>query len=320
MTSFVRQFVSKKKRRIRENGFDLDLSYITDRIIAMGIPAEGREGLFRNPIAEVARFLKHYHENHFKVINLCSERDYDPAKVGGNVERIPLEDHQIAPLSLMLKFCQIADEWLSQNENNVLVTHCKAGKGRSGQMICAYLMYTSYCPCPQTALQFYGEKRTKNGKGVTIPSQRRYVGYFHDFLEKGPREEVELQLAQISFTSNIVSAKDVNVVISSIIDTDSCKRTRVISADESGMKVTRSKSGRTMVLGFSHLWIFGDVKFEFHTPKARLFFFWFNTSYIQGTEFSLWNKRELDKPSKGIELDTQVSLFFVERRPRGAKQ
>ncbi|KAL2609129.1 hypothetical protein R1flu_027702 [Riccia fluitans] len=325
MTSLVRHYVSAKKRRFQKNGFDLDLTYITRRIIAMGYPAEGTEGLFRNPLSEVARFLTCYHEKHFKVINLCSERDYNPAKLGGNVERIPLDDHQIAPLSDMLKYCRIADEWLSQDENNVLVTHCKAGKGRSGLMICAYLLYTSLCPSPQKALHFFAEKRTKNGKGVTIPSQKRYVGYFHDLLEKGPREEVELQLAEICFTANIVSSKDVNVVISSLTGREGCAPIRVISTQESGSKVSRSKLARTLVMSFSQLWICGDVKFEFQTTEVslclkqyqhRLFYFWLNTSQIEGAEMLFRSKTELDKPSKRIELDIQVSLSFGGRRPQ----
>ena len=41
-SAFFRGKVSKKKKRFKEDGFDLDLSYITDRIIAMGFPSEVR--------------------------------------------------------------------------------------------------------------------------------------------------------------------------------------------------------------------------------------------------------------------------------------
>ena len=35
MSNLVRSLVSKKKKRLKEDGFDLDLSYVTNNIIAM---------------------------------------------------------------------------------------------------------------------------------------------------------------------------------------------------------------------------------------------------------------------------------------------
>ena len=42
-TRFLKRLVSKKKNRTKTSGFDLDLTHITPRIIAMGWPASGTE-------------------------------------------------------------------------------------------------------------------------------------------------------------------------------------------------------------------------------------------------------------------------------------
>ena len=79
MASLIRNGVSKKKKRFTEDGFDLDLFYITPRIIAMGFPSTGQEALYRNPMPEVQRFFNSRHPKH-KIYNLCSERSYDASE------------------------------------------------------------------------------------------------------------------------------------------------------------------------------------------------------------------------------------------------
>ena len=59
---------------------------------------------------------------------------------------------------------------------------CKAGKGRTGTLIAALLLQLRVCVSSSDALTLFGERRTRNGRGVTIPSQARFVEYYETQL------------------------------------------------------------------------------------------------------------------------------------------
>ena len=105
-TMKLKRMVSKKKRRFTQNGYDLDLTYVTHDIIAMGYPSSNIEGLFRNHVKDVVNFLTHRHENHYRLYNLCSERHYNIDIFHGNVSEYGFHDHHPPPMTMMESFCQ----------------------------------------------------------------------------------------------------------------------------------------------------------------------------------------------------------------------
>jgi C2 domain of PTEN tumour-suppressor protein/Protein-tyrosine phosphatase len=174
----IRGLVSKKKYRFVEQGIDLDLSYITDRVIAMGFPSVGFEALYRNPADEVRIFLESRHAYHYRIWNLCCEKEYGKGHFNCEIERFTWADHTPPPLALIRPACESIDSWLFADSRNVCIIHCKAGKGRTGTLIACYLLHSRLCSYADQALQLFGTRRTQNGKGVTIPSQMRYVRYY----------------------------------------------------------------------------------------------------------------------------------------------
>jgi len=184
--AFVRSLVSKKKVRYTEDGFDLDLTYVTPRLIAMGAPSEGSEAAYRNPLPEVHRFFEKRHAGHYRLYDLRAEKGaaYDPEKFGGRVGAYRFFDHNPAPLKVIRECVEDIHAFLSAHPDNVVAVHCKAGKGRTGLILSAYMVYAGLAPTATAALRFFGEARTSNGKGVTIPSQMRYVHYFEASLKK----------------------------------------------------------------------------------------------------------------------------------------
>lgn len=351
MSVLLRSAVSKEKRRYQKNGFDLDLSYVTPRIIAMGFPSENVEAAYRNPMKEVLRFLDSYHRDHYKVYNLCSERGYDAQKFYNRVGVFPFDDHNAPPFELILSFCRNVQEWLAESELNIAVIHCKAGKGRTGLMICAWLLFSREWQTPEQALNFYAAMRTSNKKGVTIPSQIRYVKYFHESL-LGPNPEVQprlLLLQRVIFHTlpRSTHTSDVNFSVHAyktqvFVYRDHVEKARlrdepkVVKVEKKRKKNKKKEkdddreSGTdtedliegdltedTATFDCGGLPVCGDIRMDFERHgSGRIFQFWFHTAFVKDLKLVIskegLDKAHKDKHHKLYDENFRVELEFAE--------
>lgn len=150
---------------------------------AMALPATSIEAVFRNSIADVSKFLEQRHAGHYMVYNL-TENAYDGAPFGGNVRHMGWLDHHAPPLLVLIEVITSMHEFLSADAKNIVVVHCKAGRGRTGTVISSYLLYERTFSTARDAIDFFNVRRSETGRGVEGPAQTRAVQYIGMWLNE----------------------------------------------------------------------------------------------------------------------------------------
>ena len=332
----VKALVSKKKKRFvdEKNGFNLDLTYICGKqIIAMGYPAAGVEAFYRNSMVEVQRFFETFHKGNFAVYNLCSERQYDLTQFFERCYRFGFDDHNPSPLDMIRPFCESVGEWLNADRRHVAAVHCKAGKGRTGLMISCYLVHSGQCGSAEEALAEFSRERTKNRKGVTIPSQMRYVHYYSDLLMRGSVTPYTYQITHVrfvtvpSFDTALLAGGGCDPFFEAVLqwyDAESKEaRSKTIYNYKKKVKKVRhfKKDERFVDLDCSthQLLVTGDVKLQFfdkdrYTQGEKMFQVWFHTAFIENNylcfEKSVLDKASKDKENKRFDPNFRLEIFL----------
>ncbi|XP_044300231.1 phosphatidylinositol 3,4,5-trisphosphate 3-phosphatase TPTE2-like [Varanus komodoensis] len=293
----TRRMVSENKRRYMKDGFDLDLTYITARVIAMSFPSSGKQAFYRNPIQEVAEFLDTKHEGHYKVYNLCSEQGYDPKFFHYRVERIFIDDHNVPTLAEMLRFTANVREWMQQDSNNIIAIHCKGGKGRTGTMVCIWLIDSNQFESAKESLEYFGERRTDKStsskfQGVETPSQSRYVEYYETLkfkygLKLPPVRLLRIKRIKLSAIHGVGKGNGSDLRVKIIMENQIVFY--CICATQENCKLFFDGENDWVIIGLEGCPVISnDVKVKFESssdiPKGYddcAFFFWFHTAFIE---------------------------------------
>lgn len=201
MKLFLRSMIASPKRTFYdpEFGFEYDLAHITPQLIACSAPATNYAlTLYRYLLKTLIHWLKQQQVvgkiAAWHIYNLRGEcAGYSDAQVQYRVSHFPFPDHQPPTLNLLDKCIKEMYSFLHSNPRNVAIVHCKAGKGRLGTICCAYLMYERFRSrilphlTVTEAIQSFSDVRMQPfaGEGVSIPSQKRYLEYWAQYLAMG---------------------------------------------------------------------------------------------------------------------------------------
>ncbi|XP_040004234.1 tensin-1 isoform X5 [Xiphias gladius] len=166
-----------------EESYELDLIYITERIISVSFPSSVDEQSYAANLQEVASMLRSKHGHNYLLFNL-SEKRYDISQLNPKVLDFGWPDHHAPALDKICSICKAMDTWLSADSHNVVVIHNKGNRGRTGVVVAAYMHYSNISASADQALDRFAMKRFYEDKVLPVgqPSQKRYVEYFSGLL------------------------------------------------------------------------------------------------------------------------------------------
>ncbi|XP_027032839.2 tensin-3 isoform X1 [Tachysurus fulvidraco] len=166
-----------------EEGYELDLTYVTERIIAVSFPQACSEETYLHNLKDVTRMLKSKHADNYLVINL-SEKKHDLTKMNPKTLDTGWPDLHAPPLDKICTICKAMENWLHNDPLHVVVIHCRGGKGRIGVIISSFVHFTDISASADQALDRFAMRKFYDDKvsAMMTPSQKRYVWILNSLL------------------------------------------------------------------------------------------------------------------------------------------
>uniref|UniRef100_A0A674F362 Tensin 3 n=1 Tax=Salmo trutta TaxID=8032 RepID=A0A674F362_SALTR len=166
-----------------DEGYELDLTYVTERIIAVSFPRTCSEEIYLHNLKDVTRMLKSKHADNYLIINL-SEKRHDLSKMNPKTLDTGWPDLHAPPLDKICTICKAMEGWLNADPLHVVVIHCRGGKSRIGVVISSFVHFTDISASADQALDRFAMRKYYDDKvsALMTPSQKRYVWILNSLL------------------------------------------------------------------------------------------------------------------------------------------
>lgn len=263
---------------------------------------------------------------------------YSDLQVRGRVSHYPFPDHQVPPLTMLIDCTSEIDRWLKKSNDTVAVLHCKAGKGRSGTMCCAYLLLgdpkVSGLMLKSDSADASGHNtndegdedysirdnitvdsvvaeytikrmRKHSGSGISIKSQFRYLQYWYRFLRSSDNPIVpqrrKVRISSIKFREMASLAK---------IQLQTYSESQGVYTIQTLLTYSVKGDGQDMELDIDQVVDTSDVKI----CVDEYAYCWFNVNFEELGVVFAWNQFDGLKGTgfKGVARFREMSINWYE--------
>ncbi|XP_077290561.1 focal adhesion protein tensin isoform X2 [Arctopsyche grandis] len=169
-----------------QNQGQMELSYVTERILALWLPGVGNTNAGKSSRErEAAQMLHTKHGQNYMIFNLSERRQDVVQEHGGRVCDLSWKRGLAPPLEGLCSLCKKVEHWLAENPNHIAVLRSCGNRERLTVAVSSFLQYSSICARQEQAVDRFAMRRFLDTSASFVnvaPSHRRYVEYFAGLL------------------------------------------------------------------------------------------------------------------------------------------
>ena len=193
----LRSVLCDSKLRTAHNGISVDLSPITERLIAFASPVTlSALTAYRSPLSHIQLYLQAAYpavdtlssdsQSAIRIYNLNTDSSIALIPALGT-SSLSFAPHSVPPFDALLWWCADVQTWLGSGEGRAVAVHCLSGVWRCCVAVCAYLLFDGQATTVADAVSLFCRQRLTAAAAasfVLLPSHRRWLQYMEQRAAK----------------------------------------------------------------------------------------------------------------------------------------